>query len=317
MLEKSLKCLRIDKEFKNLARPLLSREYSQLEASLLINGCKDPLITWNDIIIDGYNRYEICMRHRIPFSVKTMDFSCREAAIVWICSTQLHRQNLTEETVKFLIGTQYEYEKALRTKYIFDPSAPSTSASAPQSRKRTNQKIAEDIAAENHLTPPLVMKYAVYASALHAIGSKEPLLIPLILSGRCVASHHNLMELSGMRPNEIKQFYQNLVLSLETTQDLSVKYRKVRQMPPPPNASDSASSSNIAVSSVKDMPVFDPDAEVTGLTLTIPSWISSIERVRVRSNLNIISDQARTQLEETLLDLQNQVFETLYVVRRL
>ena len=31
-----------------------------------------------------------------------MEFECREAAIAWICSNQLGRRNITEETRKFL-----------------------------------------------------------------------------------------------------------------------------------------------------------------------------------------------------------------------
>ena len=103
--------LTIDPQFKNLIPPLQRTEYLQLEENLLADGCRDPLVVWRGTLIDGHNRYEICTRHSIPFSVKEMNFYCREEAIAWICANQLGRRNLSEETRKYLIGKQYDSEK--------------------------------------------------------------------------------------------------------------------------------------------------------------------------------------------------------------
>ncbi len=86
----------------------------QLEVNLTVDGCREPIITWNNIIIDGHNRYEICNRLHIPYAVRKMPFENREQAIVWICSNQLGRRNITEETRRYLIGKQYELEKVAR-----------------------------------------------------------------------------------------------------------------------------------------------------------------------------------------------------------
>lgn len=42
--------LKIDKEFKNLIRPLSPKEYDQLEANIIADGCRDPIVTWNGFI---------------------------------------------------------------------------------------------------------------------------------------------------------------------------------------------------------------------------------------------------------------------------
>lgn len=105
--------LKIDKEFKTLIRPLSPKEYEQLEANILADGCRDPIVTWHGYIIDGHNRYEICRKHNIGFKVKEMSFESRDEAVVWICSNQLGRRNITEETRKYLIGIQYETEKII------------------------------------------------------------------------------------------------------------------------------------------------------------------------------------------------------------
>ena len=84
MDEKTVSPLKIEPKFKNLIRPLQRKEYLQLEQNILSDGCRDPIITWNGVIVDGHNRYEICMRHQIPFAVLEMDFSCEAEEIAWM-----------------------------------------------------------------------------------------------------------------------------------------------------------------------------------------------------------------------------------------
>ena len=114
MTEKAFRQLNIDPEFKNLIRPLRREEYRQLELNLVVEGCREDIIAWNDTIIDGHNRYEICNKMRIPYGVKELDFPSRDAAIAWICANQLGRRNISEETRKYLIGKQYEAEKKVQ-----------------------------------------------------------------------------------------------------------------------------------------------------------------------------------------------------------
>ena len=114
--EKRVWTLKIDKGFQELIRPLFKNEYLQLEENLMSDGCREPIAVWNDVIVDGHNRYKICTEHGIPFAVEEMSFSCREEAIAWICANQLGRRNLTEESRKYLIGKQYESEKIISRK---------------------------------------------------------------------------------------------------------------------------------------------------------------------------------------------------------
>ena len=58
-----------------------------------------------------------------------------------------------------------------------------------------------------------------------------------------------------------------------------------------------------AKATVKDMPAFDPDAYVSSLTLTIPSWISSIKRTAANSDIKMLSVKARYDLVKVLNDL--------------
>ena len=86
--------LTIDEEFKNLIPPLTADEYRGLEESILAEGCRDSLIAWHGILIDGHNRYEICEKYGLPFTVTETDFESRDAVIEWIIKNQFGRRNL-------------------------------------------------------------------------------------------------------------------------------------------------------------------------------------------------------------------------------
>ena len=64
--------LRIDHEFKELIPPLSNDEYEGLRDSILEEGCRNPIIVHDGVIIDGHNRYDICQLFNVPF--KTSPF---------------------------------------------------------------------------------------------------------------------------------------------------------------------------------------------------------------------------------------------------
>lgn len=309
MSEKQVHTLLIDKEFKSLIRPLNKAEYLQLETNIIADGCREPLAVWNGYIVDGHNRYEICRRHRIPFDICQMEFECRAEAIAWICANQLGRRNITEETRKFLIGMQYESEKTVNrmknAQGINQYSIPNEDYIPSQEAKTKLHRTAERIAAENHISQGTVQKYAEYTRALEDIGRKVPTLVPMILSGRYKISHKTLIDLSKQDATTIRK----AAGRMELTQQPFIQYSQTRreiQASKEQKGEDPA-----ALPSVKDMPTYDPDAEVTGLTLTIPTWASSIERMRKKTNMRAVSDGAKVKLVEALFDLQTKIEEVL------
>ena len=86
----------IDNEFKGLIPPLTDEEYKGLEESILKDGCRDALVLWGEILVDGHNRYEICTRHNIPFKTVQMGFAGRDEAKLWMMQNQLARRNLND-----------------------------------------------------------------------------------------------------------------------------------------------------------------------------------------------------------------------------
>jgi len=299
--------LKVRRIFQRLIPPLSADEYKQLEENLLREGCRDPICIWNGTIIDGHNRYEICLRYNMTFRTESINLENENEVVAWICTNQLGRRNITEETRKYLIGKRYESEKIIGVLNISgknqhslgDEVVPEIWAQ-PVSRgiqKRTSQKIGD----EYNLSHSTVEKYGTYSRALDALAQKNKELVPKILSGQTKVSHENVVELAKLPARELGRIGKQLIHNdrsfvgyAEMRRDLENRRRK-------PKASPAVS---LEVS-VKDMPAFDPDAEISSLTLTIPSWISSIERMQGLTNLDLVSKKAKGKLAMRLNDLKS------------
>lgn len=313
MSEKKVHRLLIDKEFRNLIRPLQRAEYLQLEANILTDGCRDPITIWKGYIIDGHNRYEICTRHSIPFTIVQMEFECREEVIAWICTNQLGRRNITAETTKYLIGMQYEAEKNINkvknAQGVNQYSSGYMDKKAKAEKQKSIHRTAQRIASENHVSQATVQKYAEYTRALDEVGRKVPEVVPKILSGQYKISHKNLVELSKLSADNIRK----MVLRIELVQQPFVHYSQTRrEIQANPDTSDGKKQ---PVASVKDMPAFDPDAEITGLTLTIPSWTNSLKRIQTKTNLSNVSARAKEQLRFALLELDVSIDDLFKAIK--
>ena len=82
--------------------------------------------------------------------------------------------------------------------------------------------------------------------------------------------------------------------------------RTVRRPTPSP-AQAAKPTTDMTATTVKDMPSYDPDAQVASLTLTMPSWGSSINRVRQNSQMDTVSPRAKAALMKELSALQGAI----------
>lgn len=66
---------------------------------------------------------------------------------------------------------------------------------------------------------------------------------------------------------------------------------------------------------VEGMPAYDPDAEVASLTLTIPTWRTSIERVRSTADMQAVSGSAKAYLRKELDSLTHTIEALRSIIR--
>ena len=310
----------IDPEFSSLIAPLSESELHYLEESIRQEGCREPITVWGKIIVDGHNRFRICTRYGIHFRITYKEFADREDAISWICANQLGRRNISEETRKYLIGKRFDAEKHIRRRNNHSAGTFRLPAEQKdripedlmkQREKQWKNPTAEQIAADYHLAHSTVEKYAIYSRALDTIGQKSPQMLPKILSGQYKISHENIVVLARMDAASVNR----LESRLETQKHKSSSFVPFAVSREEIGDSVLEEKTPALHTEIKNMPAFDPDAEVNGLALTIPTWISFISRTREKVDLDVVSVTARRKLEEVLQDLMENIGAILQLIK--
>ena len=89
--------LKIDEGLKAYIDPLTPDEYESLERSILAEGCRDALVLWGDVLVDGHNRFGICQQHGLPFqTVQNTRFQSMEDVHLWMIDQHLGRRSVSE-----------------------------------------------------------------------------------------------------------------------------------------------------------------------------------------------------------------------------
>ena len=87
----------VNEELKAYIDPLTPDEYQALERSLLAEGCRDALVLWGKVLVDGHNRYGICRKHGLPFqTVQNTRFKSMEDVHLWMIDQHLGRRSISD-----------------------------------------------------------------------------------------------------------------------------------------------------------------------------------------------------------------------------
>ncbi|MRX10290.1 hypothetical protein GJ697_20875 [Pseudoduganella sp. FT25W] len=89
--------IKINDVLRAYIEPLTESEYQALERSILTEGCRDALVLWEDVLVDGHNRYQICQQHGIPFKVtENTSFRSMEDVKLWMIDNNLGRRSISD-----------------------------------------------------------------------------------------------------------------------------------------------------------------------------------------------------------------------------
>lgn len=84
-------------ELKAYIDPLTPEEHDALERSILAEGCRDALVLWGDVLVDGHNRYELCRKHGIEFkTVQNTRFTSLDDVRLWMIENHLGRRSVSD-----------------------------------------------------------------------------------------------------------------------------------------------------------------------------------------------------------------------------
>ena len=189
----------IDEEFRCLLPALDEETFRLLEENILEHGCRDPLVLWNGILIDGYNRYMICSEHDIPFNTVSKEFDSREEVLIWIITNQVSRRNLTPIQLSHFRGLHYNANKKLRGRIKQSAQKSEIGQNVLFSGPTANR-----LAEQYRVTDRTIRRDAKLAEAITSIGEASHEAKRKILTGEIAIDRNKLEALSTASNEEIK-----------------------------------------------------------------------------------------------------------------
>lgn len=195
----------VEPEFRDKIPALSPEEFSKLEENILADGeVRDPLVVWNNTIIDGHNRWAIIQKHpELDWSVKQMDFPDKWAAIVWMCRNQLGRRNITDAQKNALIAEAYKAQKMAKGnnakrgpdgKYLMHQNGAS-------GLERTSSVIAKEFG----VGQGTVQRAVEFVSGLDAAEKVSPGIKDAVLSGEVKAPKSVIAEIRNLPEEKQKE----------------------------------------------------------------------------------------------------------------
>lgn len=87
----------VNEELLAYIDPLTPEENEALERSLLAEGCRDALVLWGEVLVDGHNRHRLCTQHGIPFNtVQNTRFTSIDDVHLWMIEQHLGRRSVSD-----------------------------------------------------------------------------------------------------------------------------------------------------------------------------------------------------------------------------
>jgi len=97
LLSSAVMTIIINETLRAYIDPLTEDEAAALERSLLAEGCRDALVLWGEILVDGHNRYRICQKHGIAFqTVQNTSFKTMDDVYLWMIDNHLGRRSVSD-----------------------------------------------------------------------------------------------------------------------------------------------------------------------------------------------------------------------------
>jgi hypothetical protein len=153
----------VSPELKAYIDPLTPDEHDALERSLLTEGCRDALVLWGDILVDGHNRYGICQKHGLPFqTVQNTHFQSMDDVHLWMIDQHLGRRSVSDFQRGVLALRKREIlaerrGRALASAPAESPQEPAAQAEAPAQPLDKPLHSREDIAKAARLSSSQVV----------------------------------------------------------------------------------------------------------------------------------------------------------------
>ena len=298
MTDNILSEYKVNPTFERLIQPVSEKTEKKLMQMLAVEPDLRTVEVWNGYHLNDEFKFRKCLQMGLQVQLVNRDFPDDHHAAAYICSEQLKRKDLTSEYKKYLIGQQYMYDEHI---YLVEHPG----------ERNVKYRAAYRIGERFNIGGGTVLKYNRYAAAINTIFDQNKELALRILLKSTRVSHNNVIELSRLTGNELDSLEVSITenhLARLTFQDIrsEVKSGHTRERADV-SRKERREKKEQKHAGIRQMPVYNPDADVNSLCMTIGSWVSSMERVNRTVNYSMISRRATLELMKQLTILENTI----------
>ena len=199
----------VDPELQSQIAPLTTEEATMLEENIIADGfVREPLTIWGETIVDGHHRWVILQHNPdIPFTIQVKDFPDKLSAIDWMICNQLGRRNVTDEQRTYLLGKMYDARKHSNGG---NRGNQYTKVAGGQNDHLPKDKVAKQIAKEQHVSEATVRRAARYSKGVDAAEAVSPGFKQKVLSGELNANIADISDLRNLPEAEILDSVQHI-----------------------------------------------------------------------------------------------------------
>jgi hypothetical protein len=194
----------LDPEFEALL-PRAADEVARLEARLLAEGCREPLVVWKGhrLLVDGHTRYHFLALLGRPYEVVEMEFPDRAAVMAWMWEVHYGRRSYTPEAKSYVRGRLYLAAQRPRG---------GDRRSGRFKSKASTLKAAQALAAQYRVDRATIYNDARFAAALDRLAEVcGPELRQRVLAREVNWSRATIARLAKLPPDQQKRLVDEAV----------------------------------------------------------------------------------------------------------
>lgn len=278
--------LSVDAQFQQIEPPLSPDACNRLEQLILSDSEYEPVRVWDQKVLTGYAQHAIGLKRHISIEVEVMQPTGRLEAIILACIHHLSRNDLTEEYKRYLIGMRYQAEHIRNRTRKHRSAQKKSDAWKGAGLGFFNYEELNELYGISYVT---AKRYVRYAKAIDSLSEATHGVVPLIMTGEIKLSILKIIELSQFAAKDAQKVLEDIRALKQS--DAHRYYREMK--------AEKLSHEK----TIKDMPDYDPDVEVSSLTLTLPSWRETLLRVIKALETKPVTPAARRKLGQQILSM--------------
>lgn len=294
--------------FERISTSYTKEEYAKRVQKIVYMGLQPTITIWRNTVVKGYDDYKICQKWNIPFFIEELEMDELPEVTSWLCLESIKTKNLTPSHLRYCVGKLYKFEKQ---RQITDcPLHNQFYQSQPykKSKNPSRERVVELVKDYIEIRPGTVYTYFTYSAAVDELDEKVPGTAKQLLNEQITLSQTMVLKIAKYPAEEIAQLFSQILAKNDTVFLCSEKKRKLEitkqhinnHLPDEP-------AKKKLLPEIKNMPQYDPDAEISSVTLTIPMWINSLKRAKKNAKLSEISDAALKNIQLQLKSLQLEI----------